>query len=148
MALNNEYLRLNLFKKDVEFFEGLSETNEKYAYDLDHDIFSVGEVTDAEAVSISIQNIISTIYGQLVFEPTIGSETGLTTFSNFTEQDASTFFDNLVKAIETIETRCIIIREDSTVDIYKNENSMDIKLTFQVIGDGGDIGTLERQITI
>ena len=148
MALNNEYLRLNLFKKDAEFFDGLSETTEKYAYDLDHDIFSVGEVTDAEAISVSIQNIISTIFGQLVFEPGIGSQTGLTTFTNFTEQDASTFFDNLVQTIEAIETRCSIIREDSNVDIYKNENSMDIKLTFQVIGDGDDIGTLEREITI
>jgi phage baseplate assembly protein W len=147
MGLDNEYLRVNLFKKNSAFYNGLEDESKPNFYDLDHDVFKVGEVTDEDAISVSIQNILSTRLGEVIFESSLGSPLKTATFQNFTEADAEIFLDGLIESISNIETRIEVLRSRTSVQIYTNDNTMDISLAF-VILDTNTIGFFERQVTL
>ena len=53
MALNEEYIRLNLYKKPKDSIRTLEVQTEPFAYDLHYNVFTKGEVTDYEAINIS-----------------------------------------------------------------------------------------------
>ncbi len=147
MGLDNEYLRLNLYKKDSAFYDGLSNETKPVFYDLDNEIFTVGEVHNEDAISVSIQNILATRLGEIIFESGIGSPLKTATFQNFTEADAELFLDDLITAISNTERRVDIIRSRTSVKIYTNENTMDISLAF-IILDTNTVGFFERQVTL
>tara|TARA_R110001592_G_scaffold180660_2_gene423163 strand:+ start:258 stop:701 length:444 start_codon:yes stop_codon:yes gene_type:complete len=147
MSLDNEYLRLNLYKKNAEFYNGLEDESKPVFYDLDHDVFSIGEVHDDDAISVSIQNILSTRLGEVIFESDIGSQLKTATFQNFSQADAELFLDNLIIAITNTETRIEVLRSKTSVKIYTNDNTMDISLAF-IILDTNTLGFFERQVTL
>lgn len=147
MGLDNEYLRLNLYKKDASFYEGLESEALPTFFDLDHDIFTVGEVNDNDAISVSIQNILSTALGEVIFEPSIGSNLKAATFRNFSDADAEVFLESLIDSINSIEYRVEINRGRTSIKIYTNDNTMDISLSF-TIRETGESGLFERQVTL
>lgn len=147
MSLNNEYLRLNLYKQNADFETGLEIKSPVFAYDLDQDIFSVGQVTNEEALAVSIQNILMTLIGQVIFELQIGTNLGATVFENFNESLAETFLSELITSIEAQDNRLEVIRSESSIAVFRESNSIDLKIGFVAI-DTGTFGLFERTITI
>jgi phage baseplate assembly protein W len=147
MGLDNEYLRLNLYKKDAAFYNGLEDDSKPVFYDLDHEIFKVGEVNDEDAISVSIQNILATRLGEIIFESGIGSQLKTATFRNFSEADAEIFLDGLVDAIKNNERRVDVLKSKTSIKIYTNENTMDISLAF-IILETDTVSFFERQVTL
>jgi phage baseplate assembly protein W len=147
MGLDNEYLRLNLYKKDAAFYEDLEDESSPIFYDLDNEIFTVGEVNDEDAISVSIQNILSTALGEVIFEPGLGSNLKFATFRNFSNADAEVFLEDLIESITNTENRVDILRDRTSIKIYTNENTMDISLAF-IIRETNQVGLFERQVTL
>lgn len=131
-----EFLRVNLYKKGPDFYEGLQVKDEPFAIDLSDKIFSVGEVKDHKAINVSIKNICLTSFGNLLFEPGIGSTLGSALWEGMTTSNAESILDNLVNEILRIETRINIDSSKVTMNIYQDKNTVEISIPYKVNSTG------------
>lgn len=132
----NEYLRVNLYKKGPDFYQDLDVKKDKFAYDYSDKIFTVGEVTDHNAINMSIKNICLTSFGNLLFEPSIGSSLGGAMWEGITVDRAEAILDNLIEEILRIETRIIIDSSKVSMNIYQDKNTIDISIPYKVSSTG------------
>jgi phage baseplate assembly protein W len=133
---NSEFLRVNLYKKGPEFYQDLEVKSEKFAYDLSDKIFVVGEVTDHKAINMSIKNICLTTFGNLLFEPGIGSSLGASMWEGMTVEKAENILDNLIEEILRIETRITIDSSKVNMNIYEDRNAIEISIPYKINSSG------------
>lgn len=118
-----------------------------FAYDLHKEIITKGEAIDSEAINVSIENIISTLYGERIFSPYFGSDMAITLFEAFTESDAQLFLGRLIEAIKRWETRITLIEHEIDLKIFRNENSMALVLPY-IIDRNGLTNTFSKKIIV
>lgn len=133
MALNSEYLRLNLYKKPADAVRDLDVQSEPFAYDLHYNVFTKGEVTDYEAINVSITNILLTTFGELLFELGIGSSLSAVLFNQITSVDrGEELLTAIIEEVEAIETRINIVSEQARLKIKPDNNSLEIELPYEI----------------
>lgn len=137
MPLNEEYLRLNLYKNPNGFLTDLQTESSKWAYDLSYNIFSVGEVNDYDAINVSITNIILTNLGQLLFEPRVGSRVSASLFETISDaSDGERILDDLITDIKINERRIDIDSSNAKLNIFLDKNSMEFEIPYTMKRSG------------
>ena len=146
---STDYLRYNLYKKTKNYYDGLelNKSSKHYAYDLSSFVFGEGECVDKEAINNSIVNIILTLSGEYLFEPSIGSRLLLYMFDGMTLGVGETILDSLIESIKNTETRIIILEKECTMEIFPDINTLDIKIVY-VIKESGEVSSFEKRISI
>lgn len=105
---------------------------ESWAYDLSKDMFNKGEIYDEDVINQSIELILSTIFGERIFNIYVGSELASMLFENFTGGDGEGLFDSILKSIERWEDRITISYEDSTLRILSNDNAIILNIVYRI----------------
>ena len=113
-----------------------SDPRNNFAYDLHKDVLTKGEATDEEAIGISIENILSTAFGERVFNPYFGSVLPFQLFENITEENGEDLLDKLIEAVETWETRITIVKDKAHLGLLTDENAMTLYLPYIVKSSG------------
>ena len=148
MALNEEYLRLNLYKKPADAIRNLEVQTEKFAYDLHYNVFTRGEVTDYEAISVSITNILLTSFNEILFKNNLGSSVSFMLFSNASNTEfAETLVDRIIAEILLYETRIDIVQSKVMVSIDRDIHTLDIEIPY-VIKQSGLTSLYKQRISV
>jgi phage baseplate assembly protein W len=116
------------------------------AYDLAKKVLEVGELVNTDAIEQSIENILSTSYGERLFNPYFGSPLPLVLFENLTISQGEALLDSLIRAIETWEDRIILLKDRCTLNIDYDNNALDIGIAY-VIKSNSQLANFERSVS-
>lgn len=106
--------------------------NKSFAYDLAINVIDKGEVFDDQAINVSIQNILSTLFGQRLFIPNFGSSLPLILFENINESNAQDIYNNIISAIETWETRIVVDKKNSFINVLVDQNALELNIQYYI----------------
>lgn len=101
-----------------------------WAYDLDKDMLTNGEVKDIDVINQSIEMILTTLRGERLFNPTFGSDFKLRIFDSMDEEFLERLIDDTVGAIQRWETRITIIEDKVKLIINPDNNSAFISIPY------------------
>jgi len=104
---------------------------DNYAYDIGKNVITKPELKDTEAINQSIEMILSTYYGERVFNPSFGSLLPAILFENLTKETANKLIDSIVVAIKRWEDRVIVL--ENQVKMVANRTSNSIELTIPYV---------------
>ena len=100
-----------------------------------------------DAITQSIENILSTIPGERVFLPLFGSPLPLLLFENMASIQSSVVIETIFNAIELWEDRITILRQNSSL-VTQPENNTIILRIYYVRKGTSEISAFERSITL
>ena len=147
MSINDEFMRLNYYKRPKEYIQSEVQIN-PFAYDYSYNIFTVGEVTDYEAINVSITNILLSLFGQWLFELGEGSSLGTAVFENFeSESYAENVLDTVIREIQSQETRITINKTESNLLIDFDNNAITFLISY-IVNQSGIESIFEKKIII
>jgi len=115
---------------------GLNASNPRtnFAYDIHKDVISKGEAKDEEAIAVSIENILSTYFGERLFNPYFGSVLPAQLFESLNEDNSQQLLDSIIEAIEIWEKRITIIKSKVHLTLVLDDNSMELSIPYVVNG--------------
>lgn len=106
---------------------------ENWAYDLSKNIISKGEIFDDACVNQSIECILSTYFGERVFNPFFGSSLGLEIFEGFSNKNGEKLVEDILTSIETWEDRISIDKENVNFVFSSSKNTLEIYIPYVII---------------
>lgn len=118
-----------------------------FAYDTSNDILSKGEIFDYDAINQSIENILSTGFGERLFNPFFGSSLSNMLFESMSNRFLSTTIDTLVKEIMVWEDRITIIKGESYFVANPDNNMVTLQITY-IINRSRIKNTFKRKIRL
>jgi len=146
MAVNNEYIRLNRFKREDRYW--IQEVPEKsvpvksnFAYDLSLNP-TKGEIVDYQAINASILMIILSNFGEHPFRPNLGSSAQNMPFESF---QLNQNYDGLAGEIERIETRIKVL--DITVEADPDNHSLKLNIPYMVLNTG-EVAEFDQRLSM
>lgn len=145
--VTTEYLRNNLFKKDVDFYSGLKIPTQPWAYDLDYNFFTAGDALNEQAINMSILNIILSIKGEYLFEPAIGSALGFALFENITTTKGEEVLDEIIASVEAVDARVSFVQSECRMTIDPDNHSVSLDLPY-IVRNLRRMGTFSKTISI
>jgi phage baseplate assembly protein W len=100
-------------------------------------------LSNSRAISRAVRNLVSTIRGERFFEPDIGCGVNALLFTNSLDENSREVIRSEIKqTIKEFEPRVEL--DDVVVNASPyDSNSVDIKITYRIIGISPDIETLE-----
>lgn len=104
-----------------------------WAYDLSKDVISKGEIINQDAISQSIELILSTYFGERVFNPLFGSQLPNLIFENFSNEKAERLANEILDTIEFFEDRIVIDRSNSIFLFKDTSNTLEITIPYVVV---------------
>ena len=108
---------------------------------LNNDLIALKNET---AIARSVRNIVMTIPGERFFQPNFGSEVNRLLFNNIDDISASLIESQIRQSIENYEPRVKL--RSLKVDPNFDNNSFDIKITYDIIG--ADVPSQELQFAL
>ena len=108
---------------------------------LNNDLIALKNET---AIARSVRNIVMTIPGERFFQPNFGSEVNRLLFNNIDDISASLIESQIRQSIENYEPRVKL--RSLIVDPNFDNNSFDIKITYDIIG--ADVPSQELQFAL
>ncbi len=107
-----------------------------WAVDIALDSRSVGEVQNEESINQNIEIILSTSFGERLFNPTFGSAFSTQIFKAITGGHGEQLLDDVIKAIKKWEPRIIILERDCKLYVDRDNNSVTITLPYIITSTG------------
>jgi phage baseplate assembly protein W len=122
--------------------------SDSFAYDVSNDILSKGEIFDYDVIEQSLENILSTFFGERIFNPYFGSSLGdqLFELSSSSSFQNSNFLRTLIDQISTWENRITFITDECYFD-PEEDNSISLNLSY-VINKNNVRNTFKRKIRL
>ena len=87
---------------------------------------------NANAIARSVRNIVMTVPGEKVFNPTFGSRISESLFENIDDITATVIIDEIRESIDNYEPRVDLLDVQAFPD-YDN-NSFDVTIIYEIIG--------------
>jgi len=116
-----------------------------WASDLDINVVKNGEIFDVDVINRSIEMILSTQYGERLFNPSFGCGVQLKLFEGMTKQNIESILDDIIGAIKKWERRVVVLENDARVIANTDENSLVLIIPY-VINRNGIAGTFRKKI--
>ena len=122
--------------------------SDDFAYDVSNDILSKGEVFDYDCINQSIENILTTSFGERLFNPYFGSSLGNQLFEGMNNNFLnSSFIKKLIDEIYLWEDRITFDENRCSFTANPDDNSVILELTYMV-DKTKIINTFKRKIRI
>ena len=122
------------------------ENVESYAYDLSKNIISKGEIFDMDVLNQSIEDILSTVFGERLFNIYYGSTLPKQIFEIISQQEAERLLDIIVESLSKYEDRITVITRNSSIT-FPESNVVDINIVY-VINKNNIVSTFERRLNV
>jgi phage baseplate assembly protein W len=103
-----------------------------YALDLSKKPFSQVQVTDAAAISQSMEAIIMTSKGERVFNPNFGSTLSANIFKLMTEKKGEAILDYLIELLRRYEKRITIYDDKCSIDINSDLHILTLNIAYSI----------------
>ena len=103
-----------------------------WAYDLAKNALRTGEVFDEDAVNLSIENILSTLRGERIFNPEFGTILPLLIFEQLSVENAQQLLSTLLRAIKRFEKRVTVIDNEVRMNILTEENAFTLEIPYRI----------------
>ena len=100
------------------------ELSDRWAYDIDKNPIDNGEIWDGDVLNQSIELILSTNYGERLFNPSFGVGLQRRIFEIISPADAEDFLDEIALAIKTWEDRVTLIESQMRIISNADRNSI------------------------
>lgn len=120
---------------------------DNYAYDLDKNMLSKGEIKDDKAINQSIELLITTIFGERLFNPYIGSELTSYLFSPINSGAGEQILNSIIKTVQKYEKRVQLIQSQIKLNIDEDNNSMVLFLPYVIIKNN-IVSVFEKKILL
>lgn len=120
---------------------------DSFAYGLSKNILTDSELYDYDVINQSIEMILSTIRGERVFLPQMGSDLPLVLFEDLNSVNSEQLLSSIIETVELWEDRITIIRDRAKLEIYNDTNSLDLTLPY-VLNDRNITNTFIRTIVL
>lgn len=111
----------------------LNKQSEYWAYDLSKDIVSKGEIVDEACIRQSLELILSTFFGERLFNPEYGSSLGRTLFENMSNAKGEKLIEEILSSIERYEDRILVDTQNVEFKFYSSTNVLEINLPYVII---------------
>ncbi len=118
---------------------------DRYAYDLSKNIVSTGEIWDDKVINQSIEMIISTMYGERVFNPMFGSPLNSFLFEGVSRKTAEAALNGIVTAVKRWEKRISIIEDGLKMVVSKDGHSIVLKIPY-IINKSQIVSMFDKKI--
>jgi len=105
-------------------------TRDNWAYDIAKNINTKGEVWDDVAIKQSIETILTTSYGERVFNPFFGSPLYSFISETISQQTAERLLDSIIKAIKRWEDRITILENSVKMIISYDSHAITLKIPY------------------
>jgi len=127
-------------------FEKIKKYSDDWAFDLDIQMQTVGEIKNVEVINQSIEMILSTLPGERLFNPAFGSDFQLRIFDTMDREFLERLIDDTVGAIQRWESRITIIESEVRLTINPDGNSALIYIPY-IIRERELKAAFQRKIT-
>jgi phage baseplate assembly protein W len=94
------------------------------------------EVSGYQTIKESIENIILTYPGEILFEPSFGCGLIYKLFSNFSETNVDIMKEIIVQSIQNWEPRVILLRENININMDVDNHALYLELSYLVKSSG------------
>jgi len=119
-----------------------------YLYtDLSTNCLTKGDVYDEYCLNQSIQNILSTAFGERIFNNRFGSKLPTTLFETMDNQKGQSLVDSIVKSIEFFEDRILVVKDAVKFVWESSKNLLTIDIPY-VIVKTGKIQNFSRKVSV
>jgi phage baseplate assembly protein W len=104
--------------------------SDNWAYDLDKNMCTNGEITNVDVINQSIEMILTTLRGERLFNTSFGSNFKLRLFDNINNEFLENLIDDTVNAIKKWETRITIIEDEVRLYVEPDNNKVTISIPY------------------
>jgi phage baseplate assembly protein W len=116
-----------------------------WAYDINKNPITQGELWDKDAIDQSIEMILGTIWGERLFNPSFGSGLQLKIFQTMTPSMAEETINEIIASIKKWEDRITIIEDQVQLIINMDSNSIVLILPY-VVNSNNVQNTFKKKI--
>lgn len=88
---------------------------DRWAYDIDKNPISNGEIWDVNVINQSIEMILGTMYGERLFNPSFGFGLQNRIFELFSQNEAEGLLDEITEALKKWEDRITVVESEMRV---------------------------------
>jgi len=124
-----------------------NETIDSWAYDLDKQPLTKGEAFDEHAINLSIENILSTLRGERLFNENFGSILPLVLFEQLDYNSAYDLLNSLLSSIRRFEKRITVIKEQVELNILNDNNSFTLVIPY-IINRTGLVSRFNKKVVL
>lgn len=122
--------------------------SDPFAYDLAKDILSKGEAFNEEAINLSINNILSTIFTERLFKPSFGSSLQLLLFESIaTTQQLQHILNSIIASLKQWETRIYVLEEECIADFDPDTHMLSLSIPY-IINKSGILNSYDTNIRV
>jgi phage baseplate assembly protein W len=113
-----------------------SQNSDRWAYDISRNVVSKGEIYDVAVINQSIENILTTIPGERIFNLSFGSSLMLRVFEIASKKNGEELLNDVVKTIQFWDNRIKIIESEMRLVIDEDNNSALIEIPYRIKTSG------------
>jgi phage baseplate assembly protein W len=106
--------------------------NNGWAWDLDNSMLTNAEIRDVDVINRSIENILTTNYGERLFNLNFGAGLNSRIFENITPAFAEGVLNEVAGALKVWETRITVLESQMRLIRNTDENSIIIIVPYIV----------------
>lgn len=122
--------------------------SDPFVYDLAKDILTKGEVYNEDAINVSINNILSTIFTERLFKAEFGSSLQLILFESITTtKQLEYILDSIVSSLKQWEPRIIVLENECVANFDPDIYVLSLKIPY-IIKKSGIINSYESNIRV
>jgi phage baseplate assembly protein W len=106
--------------------------SDHWAYDLSKDLISKGEIYDQDVISQSIEMILTTMFGERLFNPQFGCSLSSYLFETINVNSGEALLDEIISQITKQEDRVMILSQQAALQILNDESAIILTLPYVV----------------
>ena len=118
-----------------------------WAYDLDKEVKTKGESFDGDVINLSIENILSTLRGERLFNETFGSILPLVLFEHLNYDSAYDLLSSLLSSIKRFEKRVTVLTEQVELNIITDQNAFTLVIPY-IINRTGLSNSFSKKVVL
>ena len=122
--------------------------SDPFAYDLAKDILTKGEAYNEEAINLSINNILSTLFTERLFKASFGSSLQLMLFESIADtQQLDGILESIIESLKKWEPRIFVLEQNCRADFDPDTKVLSLQIPY-IINKSGILNSYESNIRV
>lgn len=118
---------------------------DKWAYDISKNIQTKGEIWDEDVIKQSVETILTTPFGERLFNPFFGSPLYSLISETISQQTAERLLDSIINAIKRWEDRITILENSVKMVISYDSHAITLKIPY-IIKKSNIVSSFDKKI--
>ncbi len=108
------------------------EFSDDWAFDINRKPITLGEARNVECINSNIERILTTSYGERLFNPGFGCILAGLPFENVSISSGEKILDDVIASITRWEPRAQVISSACRLIIHKNESAISLQIVYRI----------------